>query len=94
MVDEDVDAERHFSGEDLRALFAFKSNTLSDTHDTYKCKRCQNGRQIAPSKAMLYGDTSTWNHVAREDLGNLHDDLLRAEIVHDDVSYVFQYCSH
>ncbi|KOS15548.1 dna repair and recombination protein rad54 [Malassezia pachydermatis] len=53
VVDEDVDAERHFSGEDLRALFAFKSNTLSDTHDTYKCKRCQNGRQIAPSKAML-----------------------------------------
>lgn len=27
-------------------------------------------------------------------LGQLHDDLLRAEIAHSDVSYVFQYCSH
>ena len=43
---------------------------------------------------MLYGDTSTGNHVSKEELGQLHDDLLRAEIMHDDVSYVFQYCSH
>lgn len=38
--------------------------------------------------------TPRWNHVSRNELGNLHDDLLRAEILHDDVSFVFQYCSH
>jgi len=75
-------------------LFQYKPDTVSDTHDTYKCKRCEDGKQLTPSRAMLYGDTSTWNHVSKEELGQLHDDLLRAEIMHDDVSYVFQYCSH
>lgn len=94
VVDDDLDAERHFSGEDLRALFQFKHNTDSDTHDTYKCKRCRDGKQVVASKAMLYGDTSTWNHVSKHEFGKLHDDLLRAEVMHDDVSFVFQYCSH
>lgn len=60
VVDDALDAERHFSGEDLRALFQFKDNTICDTHDTYKCKRCRDGKQMAPSSAMLYGDTSTY----------------------------------
>jgi len=38
--------------------------------------------------------TLRWNHVSKNELGNLHDDLLRAEILHDDVSFVFQFCSH
>ncbi|WFD32328.1 DNA-dependent ATPase protein rad54 [Malassezia sp. CBS 17886] len=93
VVDE-ADAERHFSGEDLRALFAFKGDTVCDTHDTYKCRRCVGGAQHTKAAAMLYGDTSTWNHYAHAQLGALHDDLLRAELAHDDVSFVFQYCSH
>ena len=60
VVDDAVDAERHFSGEDLRALFQFKRDTACDTHDTYKCKRCDHDRQLAPPRAMLYGDTSTY----------------------------------
>lgn len=59
VVDDALDAERHFSGDDLRALFQFKSQTDSDTHDTYKCKRCRDGKQITRAPAMLYGDTST-----------------------------------
>lgn len=59
VVDEAQDAERHFSGEDLRALFLYKEDTISDTHDTYKCKRCKDGKQWIKSPAMLYGDTST-----------------------------------
>lgn len=59
VVDDALDAERHFSGDDLRALFQFKSQTASDTHDTYKCKRCRDGKQITRAPAMLYGDTST-----------------------------------
>lgn len=60
VVDEALDAERHFSGEDLRALFQFKSQTPCDTHDTYKCRRCRDGKQLTPAPAMLYGDTSTY----------------------------------
>ncbi|WFD42984.1 DNA-dependent ATPase protein rad54 [Malassezia psittaci] len=59
VVDDALDAERHFSGEDLRALFQFKADTPCDTHDTYKCRRCVNGQQVSPPSAMLYGDTST-----------------------------------
>ncbi len=33
-----------------------------------------------------------WNHYPKAEFGQLHDDLLRAEINHDDVSFVFQYC--
>ncbi|KAK0545840.1 DNA-dependent ATPase protein rad54 [Tilletia horrida] len=91
VVDEAQDAERHFSGEDLRALFQFKEDTLCDTHDTYKCKRCSGGKQRIKAQALLYGDTSTWNHYSNAELHNLHDDMLRAEKGQDEVSFVFQY---
>lgn len=94
VVDEAQDAERHFSANDLRELFKFNEKTSCETHDTYKCKRCKDGKQIINLQALLYGDTSTWNHRSRSDLKCLHDDLLRAEAAHDDVSYVFQYVSH
>ncbi|KAK0521742.1 DNA-dependent ATPase protein rad54 [Tilletia horrida] len=91
VVDEAQDAERHFSGEDLRALFQFKEDTVCDTHDTYKCKRCSGGKQRIKAQALLYGDTSTWNHYPHSELHHLHDDLLRAEKANDEVSFVFQY---
>lgn len=94
VVDEAQDAERHFSGEDLRALFQFKEDTLCDTHDTYKCKRCSGGKQRIKSQALLYGDTSTWNHYPNSELHHLHDDMLRGEKNHEEVSFVFQYVSH
>lgn len=94
VVDEAQDAARHFSGEDLRALFLFKDATVCDTHDTYKCRRCKGGKQYIKAPALLYGDTSTWNHYGKDEMHNLHDDLLRAEQAYDDVSFVFQYCSH
>jgi DNA repair and recombination RAD54-like protein len=94
VVDCGEDVERHFSAGDLRELFEFKDATTSNTHDTYKCKRCVAGKQVRKSQALLYGDTSTWNHYERPELGELHDDLLRAEKNFEDVSMVFQYCSH
>lgn len=60
VVDEALDAERHFTGDDLRALFQFKAHTSCDTHDTYKCRRCRDGKQLSNAPAMLYGDTSTY----------------------------------
>ena len=60
VVDATEDAERHFSVDMLRQLFQFKENTLCETHETFKCKRCKNGRQTIKSQALLYGDASTY----------------------------------
>ncbi|PTB77141.1 hypothetical protein M440DRAFT_1437739 [Trichoderma longibrachiatum ATCC 18648] len=77
--------ERHFS----------LDNTTSDTHDTFKCKRCKpDGRQFVKSPAMLYGDTSTWNHFVNAGLQPIQDLLLRQEHGGSEVSAVFQYISH
>ncbi|CAG9980770.1 unnamed protein product [Clonostachys byssicola] len=95
LVDSMEDVERHFSLDSLRELFQYRPNTTSDTHDTFKCKRCKpDGKQYIKAPAMLYGDTSTWNHFVNDGLKNIQDLLLRQE--HDDaiVSAVFQYISH
>ncbi|KAI5793737.1 helicase swr1 [Peziza echinospora] len=97
VVDEAQDVERHFSIDSLRQLFEFHPNTLSDTHDTFKCKRCRDWKQFVKAPAMLYGDTSTWNHFSNKDGGGLdriQDLLLRQEAGGDSVSSVFQYISH
>lgn len=59
VVDDKQDTERHFSGDDLRQLFLFKEHTLSETHETFKCKRCKDGKQVVKAPALLYGDAST-----------------------------------
>ncbi|KAG2356211.1 P-loop containing nucleoside triphosphate hydrolase protein [Suillus spraguei] len=94
VVDEKEDAERHFSVESLRQLFLFNETTICDTHDTFKCKRCKDGKQVIKSPALLYGDASTWNHYTNEELKSNHDDLLRAEVGLSEISFVFQYISH
>ncbi|KAG2158222.1 DNA repair protein, SNF2 family [Suillus bovinus] len=94
VVDEKEDAERHFSIESLRQLFLFNETTICDTHDTFKCKRCKDGKQVIKSPALLYGDASTWNHYTNEELKINHDDLLRAEVGLPEISFVFQYISH
>ncbi|KII88390.1 hypothetical protein PLICRDRAFT_161431 [Plicaturopsis crispa FD-325 SS-3] len=94
VVDEMEDAERHFSVDSLRKLFLFNEQTLCETHDSFKCKRCKNGRQTIKAPALLYGDASTWNHFTNAELKNNHDDLLRAEVGHPEVSFAFQYISH
>ncbi|TFK76279.1 DNA repair protein, SNF2 family [Pluteus cervinus] len=94
VVDEKEDTERHFSVDALRQLFKFNEQTLCETHETFKCKRCKDGRQVIKSSALLYGDASTWNHFTNSELRNNHDDLLRAECGLPEVSFVFQYISH
>ncbi|CAP97480.1 Pc22g01920 [Penicillium rubens Wisconsin 54-1255] len=99
VVDSAEDVERHFSLDSLRELFQFKPDTRSDTHDTFKCKRCRpDGTQYIKAPAMLYGDTSSWNHfVNTGEKGPLHqiqDLLLRQETGEQDVSAIFQYISH
>ncbi|KAI0780939.1 DNA repair protein, SNF2 family [Trametes elegans] len=94
VVDEKEDAERHFSIDALRKLFLFNEKTLCETHETFKCKRCRDGKQYIKAPALLYGDASTWNHFTNGELKNNHDDLLRAEVGQPEVSFVFQYISH
>ncbi|TFY81562.1 hypothetical protein EWM64_g2452 [Hericium alpestre] len=94
VVDEKENAERHFSLDSLRQLFLFNEKTLCETHETFKCKRCKNGKQMIKAPALLYGDASTWNHFTNAELKSNHDDLLRAEVGLPEVSFVFQYISH
>lgn len=95
VVDSAEDVERHFSLDSLRELFQLKTGTRSDTHDSFKCKRCKpDGKQAIKAPAMLYGDTSSWNHCGNEGLEKIEDLLLRQEFGKDEVSAVFQYISH
>ncbi|KAK4033283.1 P-loop containing nucleoside triphosphate hydrolase protein [Parachaetomium inaequale] len=95
VVDSAEDVERHFSLDSLRELFQYRPDTRSDTHDTFKCKRCRpDGRQQIKAQAMLYGDTSTWNHFVNDALKGIQDHLLKQESGADEVSAVFQYISH
>lgn len=99
VVDSAEDVERHFSLGSLRELFQFKPNTKSDTHDTFQCKRCRpDGTQFIKAPAMMYGDTSSWNHYVNNkengSLGRIQDLLLRQEASEDVVTAVFQYISH
>lgn len=99
VVDSAEDVERHFSLDSLRELFQYQPKTTSDTHDTFKCKRCRpDGNQHIKAPAMLYGDTSTWNHFVNDGekgaLAKIQDLLLRQETSEEAVSAVFQYISH
>ena len=95
VVDSAEDVERHFSLDSLRELFQYRGDTTSDTHDTFRCKRCKpDGKQFIKAPAMLYGDTSTWNHFVNGGLSPIQDLLLRQECGADEVSAVFQYISH
>jgi DNA repair and recombination protein RAD54 and RAD54-like protein len=99
VVDSAEDVERHFTLDSLRELFQFKPDTTSDTHDTFKCKRCRaDGTQHIKAPAMMYGDTSSWNHFVntgeKGPLAKIQDLLLRQETSEKAVSAVFQYISH
>lgn len=99
VVDSAEDVERHFTLDSLRELFQYKPGTTSDTHDSFKCKRCRpDGRQSLKAPAMLYGDTSSWNHFVNDGeagpLAKIQDLLLRQETEDKAVSAVFQYISH
>jgi DNA repair and recombination protein RAD54 and RAD54-like protein len=81
VVDEEVDVERHFSLEGLRQLFQLNEETLCDTHDTFRCKRCFKGKQqTKPPKSSAgatSADTSNWNHFSFEELSKVYDSILK-----------------
>ncbi|KAI8331892.1 P-loop containing nucleoside triphosphate hydrolase protein [Chlamydoabsidia padenii] len=93
VVDEATDTERHFSVESMRQLFQLNTTSECETHDTFKCKRCIQGRQFKPADTMQYGDSSTWDHFDK-DLLKLPDPILKEEAGRGIVSYVFQFVSN
>ncbi|CDH48267.1 dna repair and recombination protein rad54 [Lichtheimia corymbifera JMRC:FSU:9682] len=93
VVDEATDTERHFSLADMRQLFQLNTESECETHDTFKCKRCIQGKQFRQADAMQYGDASTWDHYDK-DMLKLPDPMLREEAGKGVVSYVFEFISH
>ncbi|KAJ0003866.1 hypothetical protein NQD34_010080 [Periophthalmus magnuspinnatus] len=92
VVDEETDVERHFSLGELRELFTLNEDTLSDTHDRFKCRRCVNGREVRPPvDADCNSDLSQWRHTSHKK--ELRDQVLKLSW-DTAVSFVFHQCSH
>ncbi|XP_076321945.1 DNA repair and recombination protein RAD54-like okr [Tachypleus tridentatus] len=64
VVDNEENVQRHFSLAELRELFRLEENTVSDTHEKLKCKRCVNNIQVKPppDDADCTSDLSLWHH--------------------------------
>ncbi|KAK3091297.1 hypothetical protein FSP39_018741 [Pinctada imbricata] len=93
VVDKEEDVERHFSLGDLRDLFKLNENTISDTHEKFKCRRCVNNIQVKPPPpdSDCNSDLSQWNHCA--DRKGLEDILLKGAW-ESAISFVFHHRSH
>lgn len=96
VIDEQENVERHFSRDEMRQLFKAKlrDQTMSETHDQFKCKRCVGGHQaIKAPEPMEFTDHNTWDHFSKHESHKLQDHLLKL-CMGKDVSFVFQYKSH
>nr|CAH8872998.1 unnamed protein product [Trichobilharzia regenti] len=94
VVDQQEEVERHFSLGDLRELFMYHTETLSDTHDRFKCRRCVNSVQIKPPPegTDCNSDFSQWNHCYGKK--TLNDTVLKTTWDTGCISFVFWHYSH
>ncbi|XP_071508468.1 DNA repair and recombination protein RAD54-like [Diadema antillarum] len=94
VVDNEEDVERHFSVNELKDLFRLHGDTLSDTHDKFRCRRCVNNIQVRPppEDSDCSSDLSQWNHCA--DKRGIADSALRGVWETQNVSFVFHHKSH
>ncbi|KAJ1772731.1 DNA-dependent ATPase protein rad54 [Coemansia sp. RSA 1843] len=96
VIDEQEHVERHFSRDQMRQLFHAKlrGQTMSETHDQFKCRRCVRGRQaIKAPEPMDFADHNSWDHYCASDCQKIQDQCLKS-CMGKDVSFVFQYKSH
>ncbi|KAJ2658765.1 DNA-dependent ATPase protein rad54 [Coemansia sp. RSA 1200] len=96
VIDEQENVDRHFSRDQMRQLFHAKlrGQTMSETHDQFKCRRCVRGRQaVRAPEPMDFADHNSWDHFCAADAQKIHDHLLKS-CMGADVSFVFQYKSH
>ncbi|XP_035698266.1 DNA repair and recombination protein RAD54-like [Branchiostoma floridae] len=93
VVDQEEDVDRHFSLDELRDLFPLNEDTISDTHDKFKCRRCVNRIQVRPppDDSDCNSDLSQWHHAA--DKRGLQDLMLKA-CWDAAVTFTFHHRSH
>ncbi|XP_076069570.1 DNA repair and recombination protein RAD54-like okr isoform X2 [Oratosquilla oratoria] len=93
VVDCEEDVERHFSIAQLKELFTLNQNTISDTHERFKCRRCVNNIEIrAPSaEADCTSNLSDWFHCA--DKKGIPDSILK-KCWPVGITFVFHQQSH
>ncbi|KAL7669115.1 hypothetical protein ACOME3_009784 [Neoechinorhynchus agilis] len=107
VVDEEDNVERHFTKDQLRDLFSLDDGgvlnvqTVSSTHDMFKCKRCVNGVHVTTlntdperksSEIVNSSDMSTWLHCWTKK--HLADQALKMAWSDDHISFVFAHKSH
>ena len=93
VVDQEQDVERHFSLSDLRDLFRLESETLSDTHDKLRCRRCVAGVEVKPPPpdSDCNSDMSLWHHASSKK--GLMDVALK-QVWDTGVTFAFHHKSH
>ncbi|KFD59424.1 hypothetical protein M514_28397 [Trichuris suis] len=94
VVDNEEDVARHFSVDQLRDLFKLRVDTLSDTHETLKCKRCVNGIESVapPESADTNSDLSLWHHC--RDKKRIPDNAVKAVWGCGLITFCFYQSSH
>ncbi|KAL7059448.1 hypothetical protein AAHC03_013676 [Spirometra sp. Aus1] len=94
VVDQMEEVERHFSLGELRELFSYHPETLSDTHDKFKCKRCVNNIQTKPPPegSDCSCDLSVWHHCYSRK--TLEDFILKGAWDTEQISFAFWQRSH
>ncbi|XP_017152967.1 DNA repair and recombination protein RAD54-like [Drosophila miranda] len=94
IIDNNESAEKHFTRDDLKDLFSFDPDILSDTHDKLKCKRCVQNVQMKPppDDTDCTSHLSQWYHCSNN--RGLPDNIL-AQAWTDSkcVSFVFHHRS-
>ncbi|XP_017842273.1 DNA repair and recombination protein RAD54-like [Drosophila busckii] len=94
IIDKNESAEKHFTRDDLKDLFSFETNVLSDTHNKLKCKRCFDNvqRHSPPENTDCTSHLSQWFHCSNN--RGLPDSILsQAWTASKCVSFVFHHRS-
>ncbi|XP_037960065.1 DNA repair and recombination protein RAD54-like [Teleopsis dalmanni] len=94
IIDNNESDEKHFTRDDLKDLFRYESDVLSDTHNKLKCKRCLNNIQITPppDDSDCTSHLSQWFHCSNNK-GLPDSTLSQAWLISKCVSFVFHHRS-
>ncbi|KAL9924689.1 DNA repair and recombination protein RAD54-like [Glossina fuscipes] len=94
IIDNNESEEKHFTRDDLKDLFRYETEILSDTHNKLKCKRCFNNiqTQVPPTDSDCTSHLSQWYHCSN--CKGLPDSILsQAWQTSKCVSFVFHHRS-
>src|SRR6267154_2087531 len=95
--------ENCFCSMNTRSARRTKLSSASAANTANRLLRLQSYFTVTPARTYprgpvpapkLIDNVFRWNHFTNAELRSNHDDLLRAEVGHPEVSFVFQYISH